>query len=84
MVKSMIQYIKGACNLLRANDKPTLLHKDNVACVAQIRGGYIKGDRTNHISPKFFYTHELLKKGDVDICKICSSSNPPYLSHRNF
>ena len=41
---------------------PTTLFEDNVACIAQITGGYIKGDRTEHISPKFFYTHELKKK----------------------
>ena len=29
--------------------------------------GYIKGDRTKHISPKFFYTHELQKSGEIDV-----------------
>ena len=36
-----------------------MLHEDNVACIAQIKGGFIKGDKTKHISPKFLYTHEL-------------------------
>ncbi|KAL6329106.1 hypothetical protein AAG906_007652 [Vitis piasezkii] len=27
--------------------------------------GYIKGDRTKHVSPKFFYTHELRKSGEI-------------------
>ena len=37
----------------------TILFENNVACIAQIIGGYIKEDRIKHISPKFFCTHEL-------------------------
>ena len=33
-----------------------MLFEDNVACIAQIKKGYIKGYRTKHISPNFFYT----------------------------
>jgi hypothetical protein len=33
----------------------------------------IKGDRTKHISPKFFYTHELRKSNDIDVKQIRSS-----------
>jgi hypothetical protein len=54
---------------------PTILYEDNAACITQIRGGYIKGDRTKHISPKFFYTHELQKNSDIDIKQIRSSDN---------
>ena len=46
-----------------------MLHEDNAACIAQIKGGFIKGDRTKHISPKFFYTHELQKKCEIDVQK---------------
>ena len=46
----MIQHIKGGLEIL---------FEDNVACITQITGGYIKRDITKHISPKFFYTHEL-------------------------
>ena len=42
-----------------ANKTPTIVYEDNAACVAQLKGGYIKGDRTKHISPKFFFTHDL-------------------------
>jgi len=35
------------------------LFEDNTACIAQIAGDYIKGDRIKHILSKFFYTHEL-------------------------
>ena len=32
----------------------TTLYEYNVVCVTQIRVGYIKGDKTKHISLKFF------------------------------
>ncbi|KAL6319511.1 hypothetical protein AAG906_014187 [Vitis piasezkii] len=54
---------------------PTTLFEDNAACIAQIIGSYIKGDRTKHISPKFFYTHELQKSGEIDVQQIRSSDN---------
>ena len=54
---------------------PIILYEDNTACIAQVKGGYIKGDRTKHISPKFFFTHELQKKGDIDVQQIPSSDN---------
>ena len=37
--------------------------------------GYIKGDITKHISPKFFYTHELQKSGAIDVQQIHLSDN---------
>ena len=48
-------------------DIPTILYEDNAACIAQLKGGYIKGDRAKHISPKFFFTHDLEKKGEINI-----------------
>ena len=29
----------------------------------------MKGERTKHIAPKFFYTYELQKSGDIDDVK---------------
>ena len=72
---SMIHHIQESCGLSSVKDKPTILFKDNDACIAQIKGGYIKGDRTKHISPKFFYTHELQKNGEIDVQQIRSSDN---------
>ena len=48
-----------------------MLFEDNAAYIAQMKSGYIKGDITKHISLKFFYTHELLKSGEIDIHQIC-------------
>ena len=58
-LRSVIQHIRENCGLSSIINSPTILYKDNVACITQIRGDYIKGDRNKHIAPKFFYTHEL-------------------------
>ena len=63
----MIQYIQETCGLPFIRGNVTKLYEDNVACIAQIKGGFIKYDKTKHISPKFFYTHELQKKGEIDV-----------------
>ena len=62
----MIQYIQETCGLPSIRDDVTKLHEDNVTFIAQIKEWFIKGDRTKHISPKFFYTHELQEKGEMD------------------
>ena len=54
-------------------DSSTKLFEDNAACITQIRRSYIKGDRTKHISRKFFNTHELQKSCDIDVKQIQSS-----------
>jgi hypothetical protein len=56
-------------------ESPTILFEDNDVCNIQFRKGYIKGDKTKHISPKFFYTHELQQKGKIDIKQITSGDN---------
>uniref|UniRef100_A0A2N9G9W6 Reverse transcriptase Ty1/copia-type domain-containing protein n=2 Tax=Fagus sylvatica TaxID=28930 RepID=A0A2N9G9W6_FAGSY len=74
-LRSVIQHIREKCGLSSIKDNPTILYEDNAACITQIRGGYIKGDRIKHISPKFFYTHELQKSGDINVKQIRSSEN---------
>ena len=66
-LRSTIQHIQESCGLPFSKDNPTTLVEDNAACIAQINDGYIKGDRTKHISPKFFYTHELQNNGDINV-----------------
>ena len=58
-LRSVISHIQSICQMTLVNNSPTIIYEDNAACVAQVRGGYIKGDKTKHISPKFFYIHEL-------------------------
>ena len=49
---------------------PIVIYKDNITCIAQIKGGYSKRDRTKHISPKFFFAHEFQKNGDINVHQI--------------
>ncbi|KAJ0557485.1 hypothetical protein HanIR_Chr07g0325711 [Helianthus annuus] len=75
----MINHIQEACGLEQIKKEPTIIYEDNAACIAQIREGYIKGDRTKHISPKFFSTYDLQKEGEIDVRHIKSSENLPDL-----
>ena len=54
---------------------PTTLYEDNVASITQLKGGYIKGDRTKNIFSKFFYTHELQKEDAISVKQVQSSDN---------
>ena len=71
----MIHHIQESCGLSSVKDKRIILFEDNAACIAQIKGGYIKGDKTKHISPKIVYTHELQKNCEIDVQQIRSSDN---------
>ena len=73
-LRSMIHLIREKCGL-KCDKVPTTLYEDNAACIAQLKGGFIKGDRTKYISPKLFYTHELQKNGDINVQQIRSSDN---------
>jgi hypothetical protein len=54
LLRSMIQHIQEECGLESVRENTTVIYENNTACIAQIKEGYIKGDRTKHISPKFF------------------------------
>ncbi|KAF3654743.1 hypothetical protein FXO37_16311 [Capsicum annuum] len=56
-LRSIIHLIREKCGL-KCDKVPTILYEDNAACIAQLKG-FIKGNRTKHISPKLFYTYEL-------------------------
>ena len=74
-LRSMIQYIQESCGLPSIKDNPTTLFEDNVTCITQTKEDYIKGDRTKHISLKFFYTRELQKSSEIVVQQICLSDN---------
>ena len=74
-LRNVILHIGESCGIFAGNEGPTILHEDNAACIAQLKEGFIKGDRTKHISPKFFFTHDLQKNGDIIVQKIRSSDN---------
>ena len=58
---------------------PIVFYEDNAAYVRQMSNGYVKGNLTKHIAPKFFYPHEFQKNGVIIIEKVCSSDNLTYL-----
>jgi hypothetical protein len=74
-LRSMIQHIQDECGLESVRENPTVIYEDNIACIAQIKEGYIKGDRIKHISPKFFLTHDLQKNDLINVYQIISSDN---------
>ncbi|KAL0551378.1 hypothetical protein IC582_010464 [Cucumis melo] len=74
-LRSMTHHIRETCGLSFSKNLPTILFEDNTAYIAQIKGGYIKGDRTKYISPKFFYTHDLEENGDISVQQISSKDN---------
>ena len=74
-LRSLIQHIQNTCGLSSGKLNTMTIYEDNTACIAQLKDGYIKGDRTKHISPKFFFTHDLQKNGDINIQQIRSCDN---------
>ena len=71
----MTQHIWESCGLFSTKLSSTILYEDNTTCITQIKRGYIKGDRTKHISPKLFYTHNLEENSDITLQQICSKDN---------
>ncbi|GJY02098.1 hypothetical protein Tco_0360250 [Tanacetum coccineum] len=74
-LRSVIQHIRESCGIFAGQEAPTFVHEDNVTYIAQLKDGYIKGDKTEHIVPKFFFTHDLQKSGDIIVQKVRSSDN---------
>ena len=74
-LRSVVHHIRNACGLPLIISIPTTIYKDSAACIEKIKEGYIKGDRTKHISPKFFFIHELKKSHEIEVKQIRSSDN---------
>ena len=43
-LRLLTQHIQKICNLPLQENMPTILYEDNAACIAQLKGGYIKCD----------------------------------------
>ncbi|XP_056697869.1 uncharacterized protein [Spinacia oleracea] len=71
----VIQHIKEYCGISIGKEAPIVIYENNATCIVQLKEGYIKGDRTKHILPKFFFTHELQKNNDVQVLQIRLSEN---------
>lgn len=74
-LRSVTHHIQKSCGLPSTKDSPTILYEDNTACIAQLKEGFIKGDRVKHISPKFFFAHDLQNDGEIDIQQVRSNNN---------
>jgi len=79
-LRSIIHHIRGDCGILTGKEVPTVMHEDNAACISQLKKGYIKSDKIKHIVPKFFFTPDLQKDGEVLVTQIRSSENLADLS----
>ena len=53
-----MEHIQSTSGLTLVVDIPTTIFEDNAGCIEQLKKGYIKGDNTKHIAPKFFYSHQ--------------------------
>ena len=74
-LRSVVHHIQNACGLPFITSIPTTIYEDNAACIEQIKERYIKGDKTKHISLKFFFTHELQNIHEIEVKQIKSSHN---------
>jgi hypothetical protein len=70
----MISHIRKSYGLNTANT-PTIIYKDNTVCVTQIQTGYVKSNLTKHVTPKFFYPHDVQKQGEIKILQVWSCDN---------
>jgi len=62
-------------SIIEKKVESTTIYEDNNACSSQLKEEYIKFDKTKHILPKFFFTHDLQINGDIKIQNIRSFKN---------
>lgn len=74
-LRTMEHIIVDQCKL-QVQDKPIVVFEDNAACIRQMSLGFIKADRTKHISPHIFtYSQDLIENKQLEIRKIESEHN---------
>lgn len=74
-LRSIVKHIRTSCGLsMQHDDPPTVIYEDNANVITAMEKGYVKGDRTKHIDPKFFYTHEL-RGTAINVVKIAGEDN---------
>ena len=57
-LRAVMEHIRSTSGLTSVVDLCMTIFEDNAACIEQLKKGYIKGDNTKHIAPKFFYSHQ--------------------------
>jgi hypothetical protein len=74
-LRTMEQILVKQCKL-KIQDQPTIIFEDNAACIRQMSSGFIKADRTKHISPHIFtYSQDLIESRQLEIKKVESEHN---------
>ncbi|KAM1432001.1 hypothetical protein ACFXTO_014577 [Malus domestica] len=68
-------HIRSSCDLHPAVNASTTIFEDNAACIEQLKKGYIKGDNTKNIAPKFFFTHQQQEHQKIEVKQIRSQDN---------
>ena len=81
-LKAIIKHIRKTCGLPSTVDEPTTIYEDNSACIEQMKTGFIKGENTKHISPKFFFNQEQQEHKKIEVKEIRSESNLADLFHQ--
>ncbi|KAM2817807.1 hypothetical protein COP1_041878 [Malus domestica] len=74
-LRAVVGHIRSSCDLHPAVNAPTMIFEDNAACIEQVKKGYIKGDNTKHIAPKFFFTHQQQEHQKIEVTQIRSQDN---------
>ncbi|XP_026378445.1 uncharacterized protein LOC113272866 [Papaver somniferum] len=74
-LRSIITHIRGTSGLNSTIEEPTCIYKDNATCIEQMKQGYIKGDNTKHISPKFFYNQQQQCLLNIQVNKVPYDEN---------
>ena len=74
-LKNVVSYIRESSGLPSTTVEPTCIYEDNAACIEHMKLGYIKGDNTKHILPKFFYNQQHQQFLNIHVNQVSSADN---------
>jgi ribonuclease HI len=74
-LRSVIAHIRGTSGLKSTTEEPTCIYEDNAACIEQMKQGFIKGDNTKHIAPKYFYNQQQQTLLKIQVNQVRSEEN---------
>ena len=72
---AVVGHIRSSWILYPTFDVPTTIFEDNEACIEQLKKGYIKGDNTKHIAPKFLFSCQQQEHQKIEVMQIRSQDN---------
>ncbi|GJV58762.1 kinase-like domain, phloem protein 2-like protein [Tanacetum coccineum] len=84
-LRNATQHIRRSCGISSENEASTVLYEDNAACIAQLKEGCIKGDRTKHILPKFFslMTYKRMHENLLSLLGFCTQGGEMVLVYEH-